>query len=373
MRSPLIADALRSLAAPREPVDWVAATAPLDGPDADGFLALVATHRLQAALHDACDRAGRPVDGRIAQRVADDRVLRLRASGVLDAAAAAFDERAIPWVAFKGPVVASMLPRPELRGFNDLDLLVARDRFGDAIDALVSVGAEELNRNWDPYVDHVVGEVPIEMASVPIDLHWHVIGLGRTRADVAFDPAAMLARRRGVRVGERDVPAFDPVDQLLHLATHAGLSGATRLDQLRDIGAVVLGASIDWPTFIARARDARVARLVGHTLDRAAIAVGVPVDDGVLVDLAGSSLRRRRRFDGDGVTSLRRFGVHWRRDGVAATARSIARSVGAMGPALPGRPRGWDFADPQSVLYHDRPSGGPQRRLEFLAMVEGSA
>ncbi|MEQ8840147.1 MAG: nucleotidyltransferase family protein [Acidimicrobiales bacterium] len=375
MSSPLIVEALRTLARPGELTDAQAdvAVAPLNGPEADTFIGLVMTHRLHGALAEACRVAGRSVEGRVADRVDDDRLVRLRASAVLDAAAEVLDDYDIPWLAFKGPVVASYLARPELRGFNDLDLLVARDRFGDAIDALVSIGGEELNRNWDPYVTHEVGEVPIEVGTVPIDLHWHVIGLAHTRAGMRFEPDAMLARRRRVMVGGRELPVFDPIDQLLHLCTHAGLSGATRLDQLRDVAALVHGGEIDWAAFVERSRHARVAGLVGHTLDRAAIAAGAPVDPVTLRDLAGSSLRWRRRVDGDGVTELRRSGVHWRRDDRRGAARVIARTVVAMMPALPGRRRGWDFSDPDSVLYHDRPSGGAARRREFLRMVEDRA
>ena len=370
MSAAMIVDALRSLASPQGPEDLDVALAPLDGPDVERFVALVMSHRLHGALAHACDRAGRPTIDEVAERVADDQLVRLRASAVLASAADALDARKIPWLAFKGPVVASMLARPELRGFNDLDLLVARERFGDSIEALVSVGGEELNRNWDPYVEHLVGEVPIEVGTVPIDLHWHVIGLARTRRGISFDPGAMLARRRVLRVGQRDIPAFHAVDQLLHLATHAGLSGATRLDQLRDVAAVVQHETIEWPLFVDRARQAGVAGLVGHTLDRAALALGTPIDNAARVALAGASLARRRRFDGDGVTALRRFGVHWRRDARTDAVRAIARSVVAMVPSRPGRPRGWDFADPDSVLFHDRASGGPARRLEYLRLVE---
>ena len=49
--------------------------------------------------------------------------------------------------------------RPELRTFNDLDLLVAADRFADSLDVLAEVGVKEINRNWVPYLRYRVGEV----------------------------------------------------------------------------------------------------------------------------------------------------------------------------------------------------------------------
>lgn len=367
MSSSTVAEVVCALADPHGEVDLTGVA--LEGAAADELVESVLHHRLQGALVDAARRADRPVDERITGPADDDRLERLRAQRALPVIAEALDDAAVPWLVFKGPVVARLLARPEVRTFNDLDVLVARQRFGDAIAALTAVGAQELNRNWTPYVRYLVGEVPMELGPVPIDLHWHVTALRHTRRGVDFDPAAMLQRRRVVEVAGRALPTFDPEDQLLHLAVHAGLGGANRLDQLRDLSVAVTD-DVDWPTFVERARAAAVSGLVGHTLDRAAIAAGAPVDDHVLHTLAGvGSLRRRRRFDGD-VVAMRRVGVHWRRDDPRAAVRAAWRSVYARVPARLGGPGGWDFTDPGGTLFHDRASGGESARRRFVELVE---
>lgn len=367
MSSSPVAEVVCALADPRAEVDLTGVA--LEGSAADELVELVLHHRLQGALADAARRADRPIDERVTAPAEDDRLERLRAQRALPMIAEALDAAAVPWLVFKGPVVARLLARPEVRTFNDLDILVARERFGDAIVALTAVGAQELNRNWTPYVRYLVGEVPMELGPVPVDLHWHVTALRHTRRGVGFDPAAMLRRRRAVEVGGRSLPTFDSEDQLLHLAVHAGLGGANRLDQLRDLSAAATD-DVDWATFVARARTAGVAGLVGHTLDRAVVAAGAAVDDDVLHTLAGAgSLRRRRRVDGD-VVAMRRVGVHWRRDDPRAAVRAALRSVYARVPSRLGGPGGWDFTDPDGTLFHDRSSGGETARRRFVELVE---
>lgn len=365
----IVGEALRELASVGGPVDLDRALAPLAAGARAQLTEAVGRHRLDAAFADALQRAGHEVPVDIAADVDDDRLMRLQVTAALGRVADAFDDADVPWLTFKGPVIAALMPRPELRSYNDLDVLVAAADLERAVDALTDVGIDELNENWTPYVRHRVGEVPMAAGAVSIDLHWHVVGLGRHRRSIRFDPSAMLARRRFVEVAGTARPTFDPSDQLLHLVVHAALSGATRLDQLRDLAVVVSNERIDWGEFAQRAGGVGVAKLAGHTLDRAARVLGAPISDPVLRRMAGSSLDRRRRLDGDAIGDLRGIGVWWRRDRPVASAAAVLRRVGDLIGRVPGRPRGWDFTDETSRLYYARRTGGPAMRAEYLRRV----
>lgn len=365
-------DALRALVAPGGVVDDARVLRFIGGPEERHLIDMAITHRLHATLVDVLERSGAPVDERLGALAVADRVVRLRLKGVLSAAASALDSADVPWLVFKGPAVAASMPRPELRTYNDLDLLVAANRFADSIDALATVGITEVNRNWEPYVRYRVGEVPMVGAGVTVDLHWHLIGLRRDRVDLRLDPAEMLARRRRRMVDDRELSIFDPEDQLLHLAIHSALSGATRLDQLRDLCVGASAESLDWEAYVRRARASGAARLTGHALDRAVAVVGADVPVEILVDLAGAGpLARRRRLDGEAVATLRGLGVHWRRDTARASLRAALVRLGDSLPRLGRRQVGWDFATPDSRLYFARETGGGPGREAFLRGVAG--
>ena len=348
---------LTDLSRPDGPEDPSAVASAWVGPDRGRTRDAVGRHRLEAVTADALRRAGAPPDPELDLLVADDRRVRLLAGRALTTAASALADRDVPWLVFKGPSIARLMPRPELRTFNDLDLLVAGPALGEAIDALVDVGAEELNENWTPYLRHRVGEVPMVMFGVTVDLHWHLP-----------PPVAMLDRRVERTIADRATPVFDPIDQLLHLSVHAALGGGTRLDQFRDVAVVASGEAIDWDRFVDRARTAWVDGLVGHLLDRATLAGPASVPEEVVRDLAGDgSLRRRRRIDRGRVDGLRSLPVLWRRRRRRDVARVLVRRGldRAAGPLH----RGWDFTEPRSRLYHAHPSGGAAGRQAYLDAV----
>ncbi len=360
-----IRPALAALAHPRGPSEPEVALAPLDGPDREEFVRLVRENRLHGALMDAVKSVGGDTDAQLLSVIEDDRLTRLRVGAVLGRAAAALDAADITWLTFKGPVISSLMERPELRTFNDLDLLVAATQFRGAIKVLADAGFEELNQNWEPYIKYQVGEVPLVAQATTIDLHWHLIALLRERRTVRFDPRSMLERRRTVRIGDLTVPTFDVEDQMLHLATHSALAGATRFDQLRDIAVLVGAGPVDWDEFTIRARVAGVARLVAHPLDRARAILGADVPADVVEALGGRALAVRRVLDKRG--SLRGgFAVAVWRDRWQSTARVASeRAIDRVSDLL-GRGPAWDFIDPNGTLYYAKASGGPASRDEYL-------
>ena len=367
-----IDELLRDLSRPDGADEPEAIAEAWSGEAASAFQDAVARHRLDAAASDGLRRAGAPVDPELDLVVDDDRRVRLLARRALNTASAAFDDAEVPWVVFKGPAISRLMTRPELRTFNDLDLLVPAASFGTAVDALIDAGVEEVNENWEPYLRHGVGEVPMAVSGVTVDVHWHITGLARDRSMFRLDPEVMLDRRVERTVDESKAGVFDPVDQLLHLSLHAALGGGTRLDQFRDVAVVSAGETIDWDLLVERARAAWIDGLVGHVLDRATIAGPADVPEEVVTELAGAgSVARRRRLDDSRVDGLRGLPVLLRRRRATDVGRVVVRQVLDR---LPGSARrGWDFTDPQSRLYQGTPSGGASGRRAYLDAVERGA
>lgn len=233
----------------------------------DPALSESSTERLVALRREAWARNIRA--GRTAARVAD----------ALDAAIGSH------WVIMKGPALAHWYGSPHQRGYVDLDLLVPRRVFGDAMVALEDAGFPPLTGNWTGFLDHGVAEVPMGSFDMVIDLHWHTVALESTRRQFAFDIEAMIDRQDTFESGGRSLPTFDPEDTLLHLCSHGGLAGMRRLVWMLDVDAVIRSGRIDWPEFCARAHRMKVAALAALVLDRAARLLDTPVPEAVIDEL----------------------------------------------------------------------------------------
>ncbi len=365
----MVDEALLTLAAPRFPVAGQAVVAAVEAGFVGDLVRGAVVHRLAPVLVEVLAAEGIDVPADLGERVSADRVLRLRSMSFLARIASSLDGAGLQWAAFKGPVVASFMTRPELRRFNDLDILVRGSDLGAAIDALRGVGAEELNRNWDGYVAHRVGEVPMTAGVVNIDLHWQIVGLGVHRRTMSLDPVAMLHRCRRRLVGQVDVSIFGPEDQLLHIALHSALSGAQRLDQLRDIAVLCQADEVDWSVLGELARNAGVARLVSHAIDRSRVVVGADVSAEFLRELGGRPLALRRRLDKWSrrpVSHQMALTVNLWRDDCPATFRTLSWQIGSRLRSHLGRGVGWDVGDVGGPLYYARESGGEAKRTAFL-------
>ncbi len=326
-------------------------------------------HRLAPVLVDVLDSVQLDVPEDIRAGVEADRVQRMRSMSALGRVATALDEAGLQWAVFKGPVVASLMSRPELRRFNDIDILVRGRDLGAAIDTLAEAGLEELNQNWDGYVRHRVGEVPMILGPVNVDLHWHLVGLGVHRSTIDLSPDEMLGRVRRRKIADVEVSVLDPEDQLLHFALHSALSGAQRLDQLRDMAVLTDADPVDWDRFAARAKDGGVARLVAHALDRSRVVAGADVGAEFLRELGGRPVSARRWLDDHSSrppSQMRAISVTFWRDGLVNTARSLWWSLRMRLATMVGRGTGWDVSDEGGPLHYSTPSGGSEQREAFI-------
>jgi hypothetical protein len=191
---------------------------------------------------------------------------------------AALDGADIPWLVMKGPVLSECCyPRPDLRTYGDLDLLVPPAQFAAAIDALCDGGATLVDRNWPLAHRQMRGELTLTLPrGTVVDLHWHVLNEPEARQWFPLDPTAMVARRRTVTLGPGQASTMDPEDTLLHLAVHTLLNGMRRLVWLNDVRMAHNAFRPDHALLLERARRAglelglaavtqRTARLLGAT------------------------------------------------------------------------------------------------------------
>jgi hypothetical protein len=212
----------------------------------------------------------------------------LRTVGELAVAAKALDQAGVAWCVLKGPALAEFVYRaPAIRSYLDLDLLVQPSGFGAAIEALEATGAEVIDLNWSMVRAHQRSELSLGCPNgTPLDLHWHLFNHPRLRQQFVLDIDELLARRRSVPVGGLMVPALDPADMLLHVATHATLAGGYRLGWVKDLEQLVAWDGPPWETVVARAEASGLGLPTAVMLGRARRILGAEVPDDVLDALA---------------------------------------------------------------------------------------
>ena len=213
---------------------------------------------------------------KLRQRAAVDHLV---AVGGLSQIADAFE--GLAWVVMKGPELAARLyPDVGDRAYTDVDLLVSRRDFPEAMTILTELGYAPTMRNWALAEDMLAGQVGMTNGRLKIDLHWHLHYSGEDRRPFALDPEGMLERRRSADISGLKLPILDPVDGLLTLAFHAARSDGHRLVWMKDIERAVAVDEPDLDELVVRCRDERAGPPVGLMLHRARAIVDadVPVD-----------------------------------------------------------------------------------------------
>jgi hypothetical protein len=302
----------------------------------------------------------------------------VRAMTDLRLAAATLDGAGVGWAAFKGPVLAeTCYPRPDLRFYTDLDLLVDPAQFPEALAALESAGFTVLDRNWELLNARLPGELHLRApAGTIVDLHWHLLNRPENRRRLRMPSAQFLAASRRVAVRELSVPVLMPADAVVHLSVHAGLTGGDRLLWLCDL-ALSMRAIEDVTLLSERARACGAANLVAVMLSRTAEIDDSPALAQAVARLATPSRRAvltaaRKASPIAGVAAphgLARFLALTTETTAAGTAGSVVRGLTRRlwsGGRLPDDAVETRADNPMSVLY---PAGGPRRREAFLARV----
>lgn len=201
--------------------------------DWDVLISAAEVHGVLPALYASpiSDRA--PAEHRAALSAAyfDALTFHLRAVDELAAAGDPLSAAGVRWVVVKGPVLSeTCYPRPDLRPYVDVDLLVHPADFATSIAVLEQSGGEILERNWSLMTEHERGELAVTLPSgLVIDLHWHLIFDRTRRRHFVLSTPDLIARSVDVQLGRAAFPALDPVDQLVHVLVHSCLAGGHRL------------------------------------------------------------------------------------------------------------------------------------------------
>lgn len=207
-------------------------------------------------------------------------------------------EARLDLLVLKGAALAeTVYPRPSLRRFGDLDVLVRR---ADALRAralLESLGYlvdplpwEDLIRGRDSQANFFLHT---ERGTVVVELHTALINNDLFFGQVHVDDPGLWERALSVRLAGVEACTLGPEDQVLHLCLHLAGHYLAAPQSLRDIAQVLSVRSVDWPLFVRLARKARASAACFAALFAAARLLGTPVPPSVLDALAPRAGRKR--------------------------------------------------------------------------------
>ena len=193
-----------------------------------------------------------------------------------------FAEAGIDAIPYKGPALAmAAYGHLGARGFSDLDVLVRRRDMPRARDVLASAGYAmdvKAHRLFAalPRAAREDHFYPADTNDFPVELHVAVVPWPLA---ARFDTDALLARAIDVRGGQADVRTFDREDHLLVVAAHATSHGWLDVRHAADLAGLA-GQGPCWDVVRARARDARVERMLatGLVLAHDALALPLPAE-----------------------------------------------------------------------------------------------
>ena len=185
---------------------------------------------------------------------------------------------------YKGPALAiAAQGHLGARAMADLDVLVRRADLAAARDALAAAGYA-----LDVHAHRLFAALPLAAREdhfypantndFPVELHVSVVPWPLA---VRFDTDACLARAVVVRGGETGVRTFDAEDHLLVVAAHATSHWWLDPRHVADL-AGLLGAGIRWDVVRARARAARVERMLATGLVLAHDTLALPLPGEIL-------------------------------------------------------------------------------------------
>ena len=213
--------------------------------------------------------------------------------GLLRRCGGALEAAGLTWVVLKGPVLAELCYGRTVRGYTDLDLMVAPGQLQEAVSVLQGVGASLAEPVWPARAKDAKGELTLKFPGEgEVDLHWHLIYLGSARDRWKISTDELLGRRRKLKLGPVEVWALDQVDFAAHIALHAMFNGAQQLRRMLDIERTLANQPPEWGTLVERCRAWRVGLPVGVMLNRARVTLGAAVPDGIVWELTDGWLER---------------------------------------------------------------------------------
>lgn len=245
----------------------------------------------------------------------------LRTIGDLRFLAEVFQRAAIPWAVIKGPVLGEPLHgSPDLRWYNDVDVLVTPAHFGQAVHALEAAGCAIPAHDWSHLRKTARAEIDVWLPSgTHLDLHWHLVIDSDVRQHFTIDLDQLFERRRHVEFGALAVPTLDADDTMVYVALHAVLGGADRLLHLKDLQLLTENLPVD--RVFARAHEWQAELALRTALRRVELSIGLPA--GVALGEAPSAMRSWDRL----VQMAFRASPPERQDGGASVGRLVSRAT----------------------------------------------
>jgi hypothetical protein len=238
-------------------------------------------------------------------------------------AAEALERARVPWLTFKGPVLAEhVYGRADLRAYGDLDLLVSPSRLRDAVRALEAAGGKLLDRNWHLALRHMRGQIHVLLpAGTIVDLHWHLLNDPEVRTAFPADVHDVLDRARTVEIRGDAIRTLAAEDTLVHLALHACTSGGNRLIGCKDLEQAVRRGPVDWPAVVTRAHEWHAGQATAVMLIVASRALRFEVADETIRALSPGPVWRRLARVADRLAPVEAW------DGGGSLARDVCRST----------------------------------------------
>ena len=164
-------------------------------------------------------------------------------------------------IVLKGPAVAALdYPRPELRDFGDIDLLVPSNRMSEIADRFVADGCSRTQPELREGIDDRFGKGITLRTPEGWEIDWH-----RT---LAPGPIGLVLERQGLmghtttfELGGLTLRAYDRTHRFLHACVHAVLGNDhPRLSALRDVAQI--GRGLDPRATVRHAADLHLAAVV---------------------------------------------------------------------------------------------------------------
>lgn len=248
---------------------------------------------------------------------------------------AALTQLGVPWLTFKGTVLAeTAYPRPDLRTYGDIDILVDPAHLPEVLVRLDDAGLTLYSEAWSELERTGRSQLSLLTARfVPVDLHWHLFNNPQVRRAFPVRTAELLERRTLRTTSRGQLWSLDEVDTVLHLAAHGAQSGGELLVWVLDLHQAV-GLLAHWDTLVERARASRLGLVTAVMLARCKHLLGTPLPDGILDALAPPGLWRRgitlldeKRPPHRNVLGTGQLLFTSTRDGTAASTGQLARAA----------------------------------------------
>ena len=261
----------------------------------------------------------------------------------LDLIAGTLAKQGIPVMLLKGlHLAADLYAEPGMRTMGDLDVMVPRDRLGDAATALADAGfVGEHVDDLDDFCrtnSHLPRMAPPNGLGVGLEVHW-TIELPSSPFDIR--PAELWANARPLTVNRRELLVLSPEHLLLHLCLHAchhHKLSHTPLKQLCDVAIVLTRYEqrIDWDVLIGTAERWRIqpfvrfmlmltSKLLGSTVPDAVQSLPADAEEARLIENARAYILNRTMTMPTALTQVVR-------------ARNLTRRLRALGRHVFPRP-----------------------------------